>query len=368
MVKNSFFHSPLLCTSNNAVIDESEQQEIISQKRSFDSHESSSSSKSRQSQRKYVSLSELNHGVEAVWNAHAPTTTTATTTTTTETVIKSCNVVDLDDDVSSDHSGSKRNNKKEGGKGHDHDGDAPVVIAPNEEDIQSVEEEALLVAWSHIAKQLEEEIAQGIVPKVTEVPAVMDDDDDLTQGSDNSKCSFEYEKPITKEKSNSKKKKNASKKVSSSSDHEEVLKSLYDTNDPHQPVLDKTPSKMGLPIPEEQLDNTTCTWSESAESTIPTVIYIRRDVPPVVPDDEALGQNYTPQQLRAIYDYTQRIQDSTGTSTTSKSSYLMKGLRFLTLGAIGSKEVPTTPVLKQLKKIHLDDDASEAFHQTLIDI
>jgi hypothetical protein len=371
-MKNGFFHSHLMCTSINAVIDESEQQEIISQKRSFDSNESSSSLKNHPQQRKYVSLSELNQNVEAVWNA--PVTTT-TTHTTTEHVVKSYNVVDLDDEVSSDNSGSNRIDHDDG-KVEDH---GKSHAAADEADIVSVEpsKDALMVAWSHIAKQMEEEIAQGIVPVLTEVPAVIEEDE-RTEGSDNSKCSFGYEKPIIKDKPKKKEKKNSSKSPSKAkppptADHEEVLKSLYETD--QQPVLDKTPSKIGTNVynNDEQFDNTTCTWSESADSTIPTVIYIRRDIPPVVPDDEALGQNYTTQQLRAIYDYTQRVYDPTNpttptTTTAASKSYLMKGLRFITLGAMGSKPDVTTPISTKMKKIHLDDDASEAFHQTLIDI
>ena len=391
MMKNGFFHSHRMCTSNNAVIDESEQLEIISQKRSFDSNESSSSSmKKNPPQRKYVSLSELNQNVEAVWNAPIVDTMTTNTTNNNNTgkehVTKSYNVVDLDDEVSSDNSGSNR-------KDNTDDKVIDLAVTTDEGDIVSLEasKEALLVAWSHIAKQMEEEIAQGIVPVLTEVPAVLEDDE-RTQGSDNSKCSFGYEKPIIKGKSSKAKHSSKSKSKtpspppqspSSSSplpnaEHDEVLKSLYTTD--QQPVLDKTPSKLESAAQQhgycndEQFDNTTCTWSESADSTIPTVIYIRRDVPPVVPDDEALGQNYTPQQLRAIYDYTQRINETT-TSTTTSKGYLMKGLRFLTLGALGAKEVPSAPTtmtplssMMKLKKIHLDDDASETFHQTLIDI
>ena len=355
-----------MCTSNiSAVIDAEEQQEIISQKRSFDSNEGSSSSTSmnKNNQRKYVSLSEMNHqSVEVVLSP------TADIAIEGKPAVKSYNIVDLDDEVSSDNSASKQTEGK-----NDDCGDQ---AAPTDEgDIVSVptNKEDLSLLWSRIAKQLEEEIAQGIVPlsaEVTEVGAIVESDE-RTQGSDNSKCSFGYEKPIIKGKSKPKSSKK-SKAPPKTELEQEVLKSLYVSED--QPVFDKTPSKLGKTIvdgdPNNEFDNTTCTWSESADSAIPTVIYIRRDVPPAVPDDEALGQNYTPQQLRAILEYNSCIHGKTTTTPTTSSSskgYLMKGLRFLTLGAIGSKEAPVTPIAK-MKKIHLDDDASEAFHQTLIDI
>ena len=375
MTKNGFFHSHLLCASNNAVIDESEQLEIISQKRSFDSNESSTSLKNHSQLRKYVSPSQLNQSsVEDLWNS------TANKTTTTEDVLKSCNAVDLDDEISSDISGVNCIDRSDG-KINDHGG---IHVACEDGDIVSLEpsKEALLVAWSHVVKQMEEEIAHGIVPVSSEVLVAVEDDE-RTQGSDNSKCSFGYEKPIMKETSKLKKKKmkHTSSKSSSpisppTAEHsEEILKSLFETD--HQPVLDKTPSKVGttnVVYNDEQFDNTTCTWSESADSTIPTVIYIRRDVPPVVPEDEALGQNYTVQQSRAIYEYTNRMKDPTttgGSKSVPSKSYLMKGLRYITMGAMGSKEVTTTamtPEFTKIKKIHLDDDASEAFQQTLIDI
>lgn len=360
-----------MCTSNiGAVIDEQEQQEIISQKRSFDSNEGSSSSPStsmnknnqQHQQRKYVSLSEINHqSVEVVLSP------TADIAIEGKPAVKSYNVVDLDDDVSTDNSASKQTE----GKNDDY-GDQAVPT--DEGDIVSVppNKEDLSLLWSRIAKQLEEEIAQGIVPlsaEVTEVAAVIESDE-RTQGSDNSKCSFGYEKPIIKGKSKPKSSKK-SKAPPKTELEQEVLKSLYVSED--QPVFDKTPSKLGKTMLDgdhnNEFDNTTCTWSESADSAIPAVIYIRRDVPPAVPDDEALGQNYTPQQLRAILEYNSCVHGKTGGTTTPTPSkgYLMKGLRFLTLGAIGTKEVPVTPIVKT-EKIHLDDDASEAFHQTLIDI
>ena len=297
--------------------------------------------------------------------------------------------MDLDDEVSSDHSGSNRSPNSRWNRDDGTTGMEPVVTTPtthnDEEDIISVgaSKKDLMVAWSRIAQQLEDEIAQGIVPlsaEIAEVTAVVEDDE-RTHGSDNSKCSFGYEKPIIKNGTSHRHKKSSkSKRTPPKDEQDEVLKSLF-PSDP--PVLDKTPSKLFEPwsfLPattsDEPYDNTTCTWSESADSSIPTVIYIRRDLPPIIPDDEALGQNYTPEQLRAIHDYTSRMnQGSSSTSTTTPKSYLMKGLRFLTLGAIGSTsssnnkgESMTTPVSMKLKKIHLDDDASEAFHQTLIDI
>jgi hypothetical protein len=151
--------------------------------------------------------------------------------------------------------------------------------------------------------------------------------DDCTQGSDNSKCSVAFDKPISKK---------------SSDRHGHKVKNTTD-----QPILDKTPSKFKDNDAEDH-DNTTCTCSESENSTIPNVIYIRRDIPPIVPDDEALGQLYSVGGDGKTY----RTIDPAASGTSA----FMKGLRLFT-GGFGKHN-----------KVHLDDDASETFQQTLVEL
>lgn len=141
--------------------------------------------------------------------------------------------------------------------------------------------------------------------------------DDCTQGSDTSKCSFGFEKPKGKVR---------------------LVRS-----DPATPVPDITLSKIKASYSEDR-DNTTCTWSDSDESSIPAFIYIRRDIPPAVPDDEALGQQYSMHG---------RKMEETSTVT----GLFLKGLRIFTFGGFG-KNI----------KAHLDDDASEAFKQTFVEL
>jgi hypothetical protein len=161
---------------------------------------------------------------------------------------------------------------------------------------------------SAIAARIEEELKQI----ETDFNA-----DDYSQGSDNSKCSFGFEKP-----------KGKARPVQVES---------------HVPVLDVTPSKVNGGSLEDR-DNTTCTWSDSEDSSIPAFIYIRRDIPPVVPDDEALGQQYS-------------LHGRKTEDTSPASGLFLKGLRIFTFGGLGRNV-----------KAHLDDDASEAFKQTLVEL
>jgi hypothetical protein len=181
---------------------------------------------------------------------------------------------------------------------------------PNQESMEEGNASPLAVDLNQcaIAERVEEELKQ------------IDSDfiaDDCTHGSDNSKCSFGFEKPYGK--------------------------THLARADPPIPVLDMTPSK----IKESHLgdrDNTTCTWSDSEDSSIPAVIYIRRDIPPAVPEDEALGQQYSSKGRK-----TEESSPATG--------LFLKGLRTFTFGVFGKNQ-----------KAHLDDDASEAFKQTLVEL
>lgn len=333
MKKNAFFQSPIMCTSNDAVVDQQSQLEIL-QKRSFESSNCSSSSPNTSpfssSQRKYVAPLELKQTMEqgALHTMHQDTEAK-----------KSRTAVDLDEDVSTDSSASKPH-KSIGEEGKV----VSEVVSPSPQQDPTIDLSTSLMMWSQINQHIEEAFGPIVTTTTPEIH-----DDDRTEGSDNSKCSFGFEKPLSMKKK--KKHPIAEKEVS------EMVR----------PVLDKTPSKVEKKVGED-IEDVTCAWSESETSTIPTVIYIRRDVPPVVPDDEALGQNYDAKQLRAIHNYTNRMTHTTDNDEAAvNSSYLMKGLRILSLGVIGTKKASTVSQVK-VSKIHLDDDASEAFQQTLIDI
>jgi hypothetical protein len=324
-MKNAFFHSNLLCTSHSAVVDESEQH-VILQQRSFDSQNNATTSNDSgiSTPRKYVSTTEVIVVQPAV---------EAALIKKVKMRKKSSTAIDLDDEVSSDSSGDipiAIADVEEEEKEHTVEvSDMVEDVVEDKDDVVSVESNGFV--WSDIMKNLEEE------------PVLVIQEDERTQGSDNSKCSFGFEKPVSKVKKSPR-----AQSKTPIVNEDMVTDQVY--------VLDKTPAKLVVKtiVPDYEHDNTTCTWSESADSSIPTVIYIRRDRPPVVPDDEALGQHH--------YYSKQPVVDEVS------KSYLMKGLRLLTLGAIGSNKVTASSLQTKMKKTHLDDDASEAFQQTLVDI
>jgi hypothetical protein len=305
--------------SNDAVADQS-----ALPQRSFDSNDSSPSNGSRG---KYVSLSEFKQSVEADVDHKKENTGQDET----KVLYK---VVDLDDDVSSDDSETKSNLKCSETK-IETNIETPCAESI-EKECSTIEPSTELILWSHITQNYMEELNFHSTIQ----------DDDRTQGSDNSKCSFGYEKPKITQK---------------------LLPIAPETMDMQlidQPVLDKIPSKVGNHMLDEH-DNATCTCSDSESSTIPSIIYIRRDMSNIVPEEETLEYHYD-----ALPD---RIKAYSNTSSEISSSIIMKGLRFLSLGAIGTNKTnksasTNTGSNKATRKMPLDDDVSEIFQQVLIDI